>query len=824
MAYTLELSDGTTTYNLLDGPNTFGAKRDTLNIGVPEASRATSQSILRTGFDVTAHAYSKRTVSFLMSVTGTSIANLTTNLQNVTDAIRKARVWAITGAGSKWRLKYNPGGSAKDVYFTVRDGVVAVPPGALNTTNFASGNGIMTNVGVTLTCDPLAEGDSETIENYVDDPGFEVAGTALADWTENKTATGTTARDTSVKKWGNASLKLVMTAGSSGQVIERHQTLTDIDAAEVWSYQVWVRIDALSNCKVVFEVDYTGGTPDITAESTSVDATQFVKLTLANKTAPSGTTAAVIRLRLEATGASPSGTVYFDGVLAVLASAIPDTWVSSRNVYNNLDDDDQAGVNNIDIHDVPGDQPAKLQLKLTENENHTKIWAGARHDTRQYDAGIRHEAEDFATWDEEPTDGSPSDGAYGKLITGIIHDANSSGSVITNSVLTVSHTVGTTHGSRCLIVGVAVKDASETTPSSVTFNSVAMTQIGSTVTKTGESISLWRLVNPATGANDIVATFGTTCDEISLGGISLYGVDQTTPVGTSANAHGSDTTPTVNVTTVKDDFVIDIVLQIGAGGLTAGSGQTERADFGVQPNGEMSSEEASGTSTTMDWTQSSFDWAIIGVPVKPVHRSATAASPNVLTKSVTTPPQGAYRVIARVRNPDGDNFKVGMGHVYGGVTADPAVAADYADIATTQTAWHLLDIGSLVIPPASLPDGATIGTVTLRIAIYNATDDTGKRLYVDYVLLLPADRGVAYATKTAGTDVVVIDTITNLPSLTLWDTSDVLQSRPEQRGGMIMIDPGGTRIYLLDDDGSDAGTTEGWKASVKVVPQYLNVG
>ena len=71
---------------------------------------------------------------------------------------------------------------------------------------------------------------------------------------------------------------------------------------------------------------------------------------------------------------------------------------------------------------------------------------------------------------------------------------------------------------------------------------------------------------------------------------------------------------------------------------------------------------------------------------------------------------------------------------------------------------------------------------------------------------------------------VVVDTITNLPTLTLWDSSDVFQSRPEQRGGMITVDPEGTRIYLVDDDGSDAGIGEGWKASVKVVPQYLNVG
>ena len=821
MAYTLELSDGTTTYNLLDGATTFGAKWNTLNIGVPEVSRAISQSILRTGFDITAHAYSKRTVGFLMSVTGTSIANLTTNVQNINDAVRKARAWAMQGVGSKWRLKYNPGGTAKDVYFTIRDGSIQIPPGALNASNLAATPAIMTNVGVTLTCDPLAEGDSEAIENYVDDPGFEVAGTALADWTENKTATGTTARDTSVKKWGTASLKLVMTAGSSGQVIERNQTLSDVDAAEVWSYQAWIRVDELTNCKVVLEVDYTGGTPDITAESTSVDATQFVKLTLANKTAPSGTTAAVIRLRLEATGASPSGTVYFDGVLAVLASAVPETWVSSRNVYNNLDDDDQAGVNNLDIHGVLGDQPAKLQLKLTENENHTKVWAGARHDTRQYDAGIRHEGEDFATWTAETGDGTASDGNYGTLTVKATYDATSQGENTASASLTVSHTVQANFGNRILIVGIVSKDATETTPSGVTYAGVAMTQIGSSLQFAGSSTtsytSFWRLVAPATGVNDIVATFATACDVICLGGVSAYHVDQDTPLGAVITGTGTATSASVDAVSVAGDLVVDAI-GISGGDGTPGGGQTGRVDTTGPPPLEMSTEQATGVTTTMSWTFSSADFAIHAIALKTV----AAGSPIILTKSVATPPKGIYTVLGRVQNPDGKNLKVAMGHAYGGVTVDPSVASDYADIATSKTGWHILDIGTLVVPPASLPDGATIGTLTLRLTMYSA--DGAGDLDVDWILLLPVDEGVAYATKTAGTDVVVIDTITNLASLSLWNISNVFQSRPEQRGGMITVDPGGTRIYLVDDDGSDAGITEGWKVSAKVVPQYLNVG
>ena len=221
-------------------------------------------------------------------------------------------------------------------------------------------------------------------------------------------------------------------------------------------------------------------------ESTTVDATQFVKLSLANKTAPASTTAAVIRLRLEATGASPSGTVYFDGVLVVLSSSIPTLWVSSRNVFNNLDDDDQAGVNYVDIHDALGDQPAKLQLKATENENHTKLWVGARHGSdRQYDSGINHEGEDFATWTAELADATyASDGNYGQNTFGVTYDAAASDEGASVSSLTFSHTL-TTNGLRCLFVAVCVEDATNQTPTGVTYNAISMTQIGSTVISSG---------------------------------------------------------------------------------------------------------------------------------------------------------------------------------------------------------------------------------------------------------------------------------------------------------------------------------------------------
>jgi len=141
----------------------------------------------------------------------------------------------------------------------------------------------------------------------------------------------------------------------------------------------------LSNCKVVMELDYNTGT-DVEVSTTTVNSSEFVNLTANNNTVPGSVTQVTLRIRLEATAGSATGIVYVDDVIAVLASAVPVAWASSRSITNHLADDSQATTNYIDIEDVPGDMPAELQLTVTEAQDHDEFWAGARHAGRQYDA------------------------------------------------------------------------------------------------------------------------------------------------------------------------------------------------------------------------------------------------------------------------------------------------------------------------------------------------------------------------------------------------------------------------------------------------------
>ena len=342
---------------------------------------------------------SGRTVTLTIDVRGTSTDNLIANISNIHALLARAEEFSRHGLNSQVKLRRQWDSATNALDFHVVRGTFETQEGtALQTVN--------TRVTGTLilTCKPFAYGTQETISNFVGDPSFEIAGTALADWTASihGSAAGTTARDTTQAKYGAACLKLVMTnSGGSGQQVERNQSLGDVDAAEIWSFGVWVYVTALSNCKFVLDIEYTGGSSTSTVERTTT-STGWIQLKIENETVPSSTTAAVFKPRLESTAGSATGTAYVDGCMAVQATSIPSTWVSGRAVVNHMDDDGQAHINYLDVYDCPGDVPALCQMKLAEDQTHQLVWVGARHAGRQTDEvvaaqGMVLEGEDGVT-------------------------------------------------------------------------------------------------------------------------------------------------------------------------------------------------------------------------------------------------------------------------------------------------------------------------------------------------------------------------------------------------------------------------------------------
>ena len=380
MAWTLQLLNNDTTIDLNDGTN-YSAMGFMAPVP-PRRLASGGKNMFRHGTDLQERVFQNRRVAVSIRINGTSQDNLISNINAVSSLIERAADYSTSGIGSQVKLRRKWNNATNQVDFFVLEGSLRIAD------EFATIHQVNDTVIATLEliCEPFAYGAEETIENYVANPGFELA-TALAGWTQNHTGSGTSAKDTSVKKDGNASLKLVMTSSDDGQIIERTQGLPDVDAGEVWSFQCWVRVDALSNCKFVMELDYNTGT-DVPVPTTTVNASEFVKLTANNITVPGSVTSMTLRLRLEATDDSATGTVYIDNVIAILGSAVPSAWASSHSLGNHNDESVQAHSNYIDIHDVPGDVPALLQVKVAEGQNHQYFWAGARHAGRQYDSLI----------------------------------------------------------------------------------------------------------------------------------------------------------------------------------------------------------------------------------------------------------------------------------------------------------------------------------------------------------------------------------------------------------------------------------------------------
>lgn len=189
-----------------------------------------------------------------------------------------------------------------------------------------------------------------------------------------------------------------------------------------------------------------------------------------------------------------------------------------------------------------------------------------------------------------------------------------------NSV-TSSHTIGD-YNDRFVTASVFCNDATETTPASVTYAGVAMTQLGTTTTVDGDtSLSLWYLdAEPAVGAGDCVATYGSACDKISVGVMSFYNVNQTAPLNTFNSAAASSTLPSVTITSTSGDMVFDALgVADTAHTITIGAGQTQRYDGSPSISG--STKRAVSSSTTMSATlNATRSWIIMGAALQPVGR------------------------------------------------------------------------------------------------------------------------------------------------------------------------------------------------------------
>lgn len=163
-------------------------------------------------------------------------------------------------------------------------------------------------------------------------------------------------------------------------------------------------------------------------------------------------------------------------------------------------------------------------------------------------------------------------------------------------------------------------------------------------------MSQWGRVAPAASTTTFYAAWSSNQDETAMGAIAFEGVDQSTPIGTQAFATGTTTNPSLNVTSVAGDEVVDLVWAVAAvvdnHTIAATAGQTSRVevegtDLGFEALG-MSHKPAVGTSTTMSWTNSNAGtngWGHLGVPLKTAAGGGSPTLPQLERHQM----RGAFR-------------------------------------------------------------------------------------------------------------------------------------------------------------------------------------
>lgn len=218
----------------------------------------------------------------------------------------------------------------------------------------------------------------------------------------------------------------------------------------------------------------------------------------------------------------------------------------------------------------------------------------------------------------------------------VTFDAKGTGKADNNTVVTWSHTIGS-DSDRYLLVGLARSGTGNAT--TVTLGSQSLTSLGARSTGNDYAVEMWGLVNPTSGAGTITATYAVSRDRVGHS-TSWENVHQATSVGSAASGAGTTAGPlTVAAATDVGDEAVDMAVANAQALTVDGSQDEHQNDSQDTVYAGMSSETATGASTTMSWTiGGSTNWAIITVPLK------AANAPLLYVESVEPGETNIYKI------------------------------------------------------------------------------------------------------------------------------------------------------------------------------------
>jgi hypothetical protein len=161
---------------------------------------------------------------------------------------------------------------------------------------------------------------------------------------------------------------------------------------------------------------------------------------------------------------------------------------------------------------------------------------------------------------------------------------------------------------------------SNATVSGITYDGVPLTHHGTIFSASSlRHVTLWYLVNPPAGDNEIAVTFtGTT--HFKLGAVSFFGVDQSTPLNPIAGNSGSGTDASTTLTSATGHLVLDVVVgDRDSDPISPAFGQTQlwHGYGGDEVCGASSVKEGTKEVATYWTLDNACDWAAAAVSIRP---------------------------------------------------------------------------------------------------------------------------------------------------------------------------------------------------------------
>jgi len=210
----------------------------------------------------------------------------------------------------------------------------------------------------------------------------------------------------------------------------------------------------------------------------------------------------------------------------------------------------------------------------------------------------------------------------------IAFDAGGGTNITTSSTShTQSHTC--TGSDLVLLVGISVYDSPYDVVTGVTYNGVAMTQIGKRFRSGGRGVYLYILTSPATGTNTIsIATSSSV--RVGINSTSFTGCAQTSQPEVSSTQETASTTKTMTLSVSTDQSVI-VGAEFTNRTSTAGTNTTLDTSDGGASNGNIAYNTTPvGTGNqSIVLTQSDATWAVmVYASIKPA--AASTFTPRVM--------------------------------------------------------------------------------------------------------------------------------------------------------------------------------------------------